>query len=266
MPESAANSEGVRERFSTEITPLVYDLQWKPHGPDVAFWVEWCLEVGDPVLELGCGNGRVSIPLARAGLQVVGVDMYAPMLAAAHKRLAAEPGEVRQRVRLEQGDMREFDPGIEMGCAVIPANTFSVLLTLEDQERTLACIRSRLKPSGRLAFDLRLFATDWLKGRHETEPLRRTSADGGVDFTEERVFEFDPDRRVISGTNVYTFHKPEGLGRVVERVSGRVLSQAEVEEVLQGSGFVVEAVWGDHDRTPYSADSHQMIFVARTAG
>ncbi|MCX6376416.1 MAG: class I SAM-dependent methyltransferase [Armatimonadetes bacterium] len=265
MPESSANNKGVRERFSTEITPLVYDVQWAD-APDVAFWVEWCREVGGPVLELGCGNGRVSIPLARAGLQVVGVDLYAPMLAAAHKRQAAEPAEVRQRVRFEQGDMREFDPGIEIGCAIIPANTFSVLLTPEDQERTLACIGSRLKPRGRLAFDLRVFPTDWLKGRHETKPVRRTSADGGVDFTEERVFEFDPDRRIISGTNIYTFHRPEGLGRVVERVSARVLSQAEAEEVLQSSGFVVEAVWGDHDRTPYSADSPQMIFVARAAG
>lgn len=266
MPESSANNEGVRERFSTEITPLVYDLQFRPDARDVAFWVEWCREVGDPVLELGCGNGRVTIPLATGGLQVVGVDVSAPMLAGARKRLAAEPAEVRQRVRLEQGDMRQFDPGINIGCAIIPAHTFAVLLTREDQERTLACVRSRLKPSGRLAFDLRPFPADWLKGTHETEPVRRTSADGGVDFTEERVFEFDPDRRVISGTNIYTFHRPEGLGRVVERGSGRVLSQVEVEEVLQSSGFVVEAVWGYYDQTPYSADSPKMILVARRTG
>jgi hypothetical protein len=52
------------ERFSTEITPLVYDLQWG-NAPDVSFWVEWCKEQGDPVLELGCGNGRP--PGSRSG-------------------------------------------------------------------------------------------------------------------------------------------------------------------------------------------------------
>ena len=266
MPDSGADNEGVRERFSTEITPMIYDLQFRPDARDVAFWVEWCGEVGDPVLELGCGNGRVTIPLARAGLQVVGVELFAPMLAAACKRLAAEPAEVRQRVRLEQGDMREFDPGIDIGCAIIPAHTFAVLLTREDQERTLARVRSRLKPSGRLAFDLRLFPTDWLKGRHETEPVRRTSGDGSVDFTEERIFEFDRECRIMSSTNIYTFHRPVGLGRVVERGSARVLSQVEVEEVLQGCGFVVEAVWGHYDRIPYSADSAKMILVARRTG
>ena len=256
-----ADNQVVSERFSTEITPLVYDVQWA-NAPDVAFWVEWCKETGDPVLELGCGNGRVTLPLARAGLQVVGVDLFASMLADAGKRLAAEPVEVRQRIRLEQGDMREFAPGIAIRCAIIPANTFGVLLTKEDQQRMLARIHSCLMPGGRLAFDYRLLPADWLKGRHETEPVHRTSADGSVDFTEERVFEFDPGYPVVRSTNIYTFHRPEGLGRVVEYVRFRALSPAEIEEVLQSSGFVVEELWGDYDRSPYRADSSKMIFVA----
>ena len=262
MAESVAHNQVVSERFSTEITPLVYDVQWAD-APDVAFWVEWCREVGGPVLELGSGNGRVTIPLARAGLRVIGVDLFPPMLTVARKQLAAEPVEVQQRVRLEQGDMREFDPGIAIRCAIIPANTFGVLLTQDDQQRTLARVRSRLMPGGRLAFDYRSSPADWLKGRHETEPVRRTSADGSVDFTEERVFEFDPERRVIRSTNIYRFHRPESLGRVVEYVLFRALSQAEVEEVLQSSGFVVEGLWGDYDRSPYTADSSRMVIVAR---
>ena len=262
MAKSADNNEGVSERFSTEITPLVYDVQWA-NAPDVAFWVEWCKETGDPVLELGCGNGRVTLPLARAGLQVVGVDLFAPMLVAARKGLAAEPAEVRHRVRLEQGDMREFDPGIPVGCAIIPANTFGVLLTKKDQRRTLACIRSSLMSSGRLAFDYRSLPADWLEGRHESEPVRRASADGSVDFTEERVFESDSDRRMIRSTNIYTFHRPEGLGRVAEYVLFRALSQAEVEDILTKSGFLIEELWGDYDQSPYGADSPRMIIVAK---
>ena len=262
MAESDADNQVVSERFSTEITPLVYDVQWAD-APDVAFWAQWCREMGGPVLELGCGNGRVTLPLARAGLQVVGVDLFPPMLAAARKRLAAEPVEVQQRVRLEQGDMREFDPGIAIGCAIIPANTFGVLLTQEDQQRTLACVRSRLMPGGRLAFDYRSLPADWLEGRHETEPVRRTSADGSVDFTEERVFEFDPERRIIRSTNIYRFHRPEGLGRMVEYVLFRALSQAEVDDMLTKSGFLIEELWGDYDQSPHGAHSPRMIIVAK---
>jgi SAM-dependent methyltransferase len=250
------------KRFSTEITALVYDFQSRPDAPDVAFWVDWCQEVGGPVLELGCGNGRVAIPLARAGLEVVGIELSPVMLAAAEKRVAEEPPDVRRRVSLVRADMRHFELGFEVGCAIIPASTFSVLLTRRDQQRTLASVRACLPDKGPLAFELRLF-DDWLSGSRQLPPVRRSSDDGSVDFTEERRFEFDPSTRVFTSINTYTFHSPEHLGRVAESQKGRVVSRPEVEEVLQSSGFAVEAVWGDYDRRPFAADSSKMIFVAR---
>ncbi|NIM06645.1 MAG: methyltransferase domain-containing protein [Armatimonadetes bacterium] len=251
------------ERFSSEITALVYDLQFRPDEPDVAFWVNWCREVGGPVLELGCGNGRVSIPLARAGLEVIGIDRSGPMLAVARSRLAGEPAEVQQCLQFIRGDMRDFEPGREVACVIIPAHTFAVLVTHEDQQRALGRIRAALKPGGRLAFDIRLFPNDWLEGTHRLPPVRRVSADGEVDFTEERCLQFDPSSHIITGTSTYTFHRPEGLCRAAESVKGRVLSRQEVEDVLQSAGFVVETVWGDYDRSPFGGDSLKMIFAAR---
>jgi len=251
------------ERFSTDVTVLVYDLQFRPDAPDVAFWLEWCKKIGGPVLELGCGNGRIAIPLARAGLEVVGVDLSEPMLEEARSRLAAEPRQAQRRLRFILGDMRSFDPGREVRCAIIPAHTFSVLLTRQDQERMLAAVRKRLAKEGRLAFDLRLFSGEWLRHTHELPPVRRVSDDKSVDFMEERYFRFDPASGVLTTTNTYTFRRPAGLGRIAEYVKGRVLSEAEVKEVLESAGFVVEALWGDYDRRPFSADSSRMIFVAR---
>jgi SAM-dependent methyltransferase len=249
------------ERFFNEITPLVYDLQFRPDAPDVAFWVDWCREVGGPVLELGCGNGRVTIPLARAGLNVVGIDLSEPMLKVARQRLAAEPREVRERVRLRREDMRDFRAGVTFACAIIPASTFAVLLTRPDQERTLASLRAGLAENGGLAFDLRVF-DDWIESR-QLPPLRRASANGSVDFTEERRFEFDPCSRIITSISTYTFHAPAHLGCAVEHQQGLALSRAEVEEILGGAGFAVETVWGDYDRQPHAAGDAKMIFVAR---
>ncbi|UCC69227.1 MAG: class I SAM-dependent methyltransferase [Armatimonadota bacterium] len=249
------------ERFSTDITPLVYDVQFPPDAPDVGFWVEWCAQIGGPVLELGCGTGRIAIPLARAGLEVVGVDVSAPMLAAARKRLAAEPPEVRARVGLVQADMRDFHLRRQVACAIIPASTFAVLLTRRDQERTLANVLSSLMDNRHLAFDVRLF-DDWLSVSREP-PRRRASADGSIDFTEERSFEFDPATRVLTANITYEFHRPPGLGKFTERVTGRALSQPDVEEVLESAGFVVEPVWGDYDRSSVRPDSLKIIFVAR---
>ncbi len=179
------------ERFMTEITPLVYDLQFPPGTPDLAFWLEWCREVGGPVLELGCGNGRITLPLARAGLEVVGVELAEPMLAVARQRLSAEPVEVQARVRLVPGDMREEGHGQGCACAIIPASTFAMMLTREDQARLLAAVHKALEPEGWLAFDLLASPPGWQEGRQELPPVRRASADGQVEFTEAREFVFD---------------------------------------------------------------------------
>lgn len=250
-------------RFFNDITPLVYDLQFRPDYPDLAFWAELCGEWGGPVLELGCGTGRISIPLARAGLEVVGVDLAEPMLAVARRRLEAEPAPVRRRVRLLYADMRDFRSDSAFACAIIPASTFSVLLTREDQESTLSSVHACLREEGRLGFDVRIF-TDWIQsGRFP--PVRQTSPDGRIDFTEERSFEFNGSTRVMRATITYRFHAPEHLGSVTETTEGLVLSQADVEALLASSGFVVEAVWGEYDRAPLQPESERMIFVARKA-
>jgi SAM-dependent methyltransferase len=248
-------------RFFNDITPLVYDLQFRPDYPDLAFWAELCGEWGGPVLELGCGTGRVSIPLARAGLEVVGVDLAEPMLAVARRRLEAEPMPVRRRVRLLRADMRDFRADTTFACAIIPASTFSVLLTREDQEKTLGNTHACLREEGHLGFDVRIF-DEWIQSGR-LPPVRQTSPDGRIDFTEERSFEFDRSTRVMRATITYRFHAPEHLGSVTETTEGLVLSQADVEEVLARTGFTVETVWGEYDRTPVEPGSDRMIFVAR---
>ena len=263
MTEDTASRGGPLRRFFNDITPLVYDLQFTSDASDVGLWVELCREWGGPVLELGCGTGRVSIPVARAGLELVGTDLAEPMLAVARQRLEAERTEVRRRVRLVRADMREFRTDTTFACVIMPASTFAVLLTREDQESTLGSIHACLRQEGRLAFDVRVFG-DWIESGR-LPPRRRASPDGRVDFTEERNFDFDRSTRVMTATITYTFHAPEHLGSATETIEGLVLSRAEVEHVLVSTGFVVKAVWGDYDRTPVQPESDRMIFVARKA-
>src|SRR6267142_5953053 len=76
--------------------------------PDVAFFLNEAVNAGGPVVELGCGTGRVLIPIARAGVEIVGVDSSSHMLSVCRDRLAREPEAVQSRVRLVQADMRSF--------------------------------------------------------------------------------------------------------------------------------------------------------------
>jgi SAM-dependent methyltransferase len=102
-----------------------------------------------PVLELGCGTGRVTLAIARAGVAVTGLDLSAGMLAVARRKGADAPA-----VRWLRGDMRAFDLGERFGLICIPHRTFQHLLTEAEQRATLACCRAHLRAGGRLALNV----------------------------------------------------------------------------------------------------------------
>src|SRR5262245_38875828 len=122
--------------------------------PDVEFYVEEALRSGGPVLELGCGTGRVLVPTARAGVEITGLDLSTKMLDVCRERLAAEPPEVRARVRIVQGDLAAFDLECCFALVTVPFRPFQHLTRVEEQLSCLAAVRRHLSPGGRLVFDV----------------------------------------------------------------------------------------------------------------
>src|SRR5262245_32196169 len=99
---------------------------------DVGFFVDEAKAAGSPVVEVGCGTGRILIPTARAGLQIVGLDLSLDMLATCRRRLAAESTEVQSRVELVHADMRDFRLPQRFTLATLPFRPFQHLLTVDD--------------------------------------------------------------------------------------------------------------------------------------
>ena len=121
---------------------------------DVAFYVAQARAAGSPVLELGCGTGRILFPVAQAGIEIVGLDASRHMLAIAENKLTASPPDVRRCVRLIAGDMREFALAQRFALVVIPYRAFLHNLQPDDQLRTLTCVREHLVAGGRLVFNV----------------------------------------------------------------------------------------------------------------
>jgi ubiquinone/menaquinone biosynthesis C-methylase UbiE len=137
----------------------LYDHLFTGLPGELRFYVDAARNAGSPVLELGCGTGRIMFPVAEAGVEVVGLDMVPEMLSVAEDKLSELHSRARERVQLVEGDMRAFDLGRRFRLAMIPFRAFLHMLTVDDQRRCLECVRRHLTDDGLLAlnvFDPRL--------------------------------------------------------------------------------------------------------------
>lgn len=238
---------------------------------DVGFFVEAATAAGGPVLELGCGTGRVLIPTVRAGVEVTGVDLSAPMLAICRQRLEMEPDTVRPLARLLQADMRRFDAGQRFALATIPFRPFQHLLTVEDQLACLACIRSHLVEDGVLIVDLFNPSLDLLADVHIGEEGGRepefTMPDGRRVVRSFRVTAADRFNQVNDIELIYRVTYPDGRQeRVVHAFPMRYIFRYEMEHLLARAGFRVEHLYSDFEKHSYGhAYPGELIFVARKA-
>jgi len=121
---------------------------------DAPFYVELAKERGGPVLEIGCGTGRVLLPTAREGIEIHGVDNSGPMLATLKENLAKEDPAVRGRVTLHAGDMREFRLNRKFPLVTIPFRPMQRMFTIADQLRALTSAAAHVAEGGVLAFDV----------------------------------------------------------------------------------------------------------------
>ena len=121
---------------------------------DVGFFVRHAQRQGGPVLELGCGTGRVLIPTARAGIEIVGLDASPRMLEICRARIEREPADVSARARVVEGDMRTFELGRQFALVTLPFRPFQHLATVPEQLACLTTIRRHLCPGGRVIVDL----------------------------------------------------------------------------------------------------------------
>jgi len=239
---------------------------------DVAFFVDAATQAGSPVLEVGCGTGRVLIPTARAGVEIVGLDASAPMLAVCRERLREEPDAVQSRAQLVQADMRSFDLGRAFTLVTIPFRPFQHLITVEDQLSCLACIRRHLADRGTLILDIfnpSLDAlVDQLAGEEFGAEPEFSMPDGRLVIRRHKLVAHDVAAQVNRVELIYYVTHPDGRKeRLIHSFSMRYLFRFEAEHLLARAGFEVEHLYAGYDRSAYgSTYPGELIFVARKRG
>jgi SAM-dependent methyltransferase len=239
--------------------------------PDVSLFVDLAKEAGGPVLELGCGTGRILIPTARAGVPITGLDLSPQMLAVCRRKLACEPADVQARATLVEADMRHFDLGTTFRLVTIPFRPFQLLLEVRDQLACLAGIKRHLGDGGRVVIDVfnpSLPAlTGEVPGAEESAGPDFVTPDGRRVVHTHRIASRDVHRQILHVELIYTITRPDGgHERAVHELQMRYFFRYEIEHLLVRAGFVIEAVYADYEKNPYGSKyPGELIFVASRA-
>jgi SAM-dependent methyltransferase len=237
---------------------------------DVAFYKEEARRANGPVLEIGCGTGRILLPTARAGVNITGLDVSRAMLDRCREKLAAEPAAVRQRVTLHEDDARDFSIGRTFALITAPFRAFQHSITIDDQLAFLGTVAKHLAPGGRFVFDV--FNVNFgalLKDRSaEAEDSPETTMDDGRSM--RRTARVPRVRYVDQVSEVeLIYYVSDGSGqpakRYVQAFEMRWVLRNELEHLLARAGLRAAAVYGDYDRSPLTDASPDIIVVAERA-
>jgi SAM-dependent methyltransferase len=234
---------------------------------DALFYVEEAARTTGRVLELGCGTGRVLIPIARKGRTIVGVDGSREMLARCAEKLAAEPEDVRRRATLHHADLRDFDLGGTFSLAISPFRVFQQVTTIDDQLHFLSAAARHLEPGGRLVLDVfnpsfeRLVG--WRGDEIEDTPAQRL-ADGRIFHRTFRVVRVRWVDQVSETELIYYVSPASGAPAVrhVQSFEMRWYLRAELLHLFARSGFRVDALYGNFDRSPLTDSSPEQVVCA----
>jgi SAM-dependent methyltransferase len=240
--------------------PLLYDAHQGAFAEDLPFWIKMANANPNPVLELGCGTGRVALELVKLGHQMVGIDNDLSMLQFLNDRIRKKR---ISNLLTFQGDMSAFHLNQKFGVIITPCNTLSTL-TAANRQNTLGCVFSHLLPNG--MFSASMPNPAWVK-----------NLPNQVTPEIDHIFYHPQDHNPVQVSSSWsksqnnlriTWHydhlKPDGR---VERTTIQVVHFLEPVNVYQAdlinAGFTSITMYGDFEFSPYNPESELLILVAR---
>ena len=255
-----------------EFAAEFYDPAYERIRPnDIAFFVEQSQKCGGRTLELACGTGMILVPTAIAGCEITGLDYSPYMLRKCQEKLDKQPEEVQKRVRLIRGNMTNFDTSETYSLVTIPFRSFQHLLTVNEQKACLTCIQRHLEPEGQLIIDIfhprpeRLYPNP--KYAEEVEDLPETELPDGRKLRRtNRTAGYHRELQYNDIEMIYYVTHPDGrTERLVQSFPMRYLYRYEMEHLLNLCGYKIIELFGDFEKSAFSEDSPEMIFVAGKA-
>ncbi|HWO26371.1 MAG TPA: class I SAM-dependent methyltransferase [Kofleriaceae bacterium] len=270
---------GSREHYEDA---ALYDYEYRRRRADVTFYRELArrrLGGSGRILELGCGSGRVTVPLARDGHEVVALDRSRPMLDRLRARVAALPAAAAARITPAEGDLRSFEVPGAFPLVIAAFNVLEHLYTRGEVDACLRSVAAHLAPGGVFAFDVQLPDLGWLL----RDPGKRWARTRFTDPTTKRRMlystnhDYDPISQIALIRLYYDPVDPvdgpghghghaggDGPGHVVQ-LSQRKFFPAELEALVSHAGMRVLERFGDFSFGPLGPGAESQVLVCQVA-
>ncbi len=234
-----------------------YDLTNRDIVEDIPFYLNQVRKYGEPVLELACGTGRITIPLAEQGIQITGLDITDSMLAQAKKKAAGKG----LNIEWIKSDCRDFDLNQKFNLIFIPFNTIAHLHDQRDIESCFSCVKRHLTDEGRFIIDIfnpriDILIRDPLK-RYPVTEYPDPDGRGKVVITENNVYDRDTQINRVK----WYYHIGDRTEEAIEELNMRIFFPQELDLLLYYNGFTLEAKFGNYDETPFISSSPKQIVI-----
>jgi len=245
-----------------------YDLLQPGLPGEAEFYVYEAALRRVPTLEIGCGTGRIAIPMAMSGVDVTGLDISPAMLGLCAEKLECVLP-VKGRLRLVEADMRSFRLRRKFGLIVMPYRSFMHCLTPEDQLACFSRVRGHLATGGEFILNLWVASAaelnllhDHYRGGRLKKVATHTAPGGRATLTHYADAWRDDHRQLLHEVHRVVEKTPTGRIRLDERMTltRTWITPREMEHLAARSGFRVKAVHGSFDGEPFGPESTEMIW------
>lgn len=247
----------------------LYDYEWEELKEDIEFIGAECEKTGSPILELACGTGRITLPIAIRGHEVWGLDNSQEMLSFLKEKRRSLPAELAQRIHIVYGSMENFNFDRQFKSIILPFNSFLLLTSKQQQEQCLQSISKHLVHEGRFVVDI-------------FSPRFELCAQEKSDIRFLKHFYYPPAQQVVIQWEyvernmaeqvmnidfLYEIYDSHGsMERLTRSLRMAIIFRFEMQLLLEKNGFEIEEFYGNYDRSPFTKDSPQMIFICRKRG
>jgi SAM-dependent methyltransferase len=240
----------------------LYDILLGDLDYGLDFYLELARRAGGPVLDIGCGTGRVMLPCLQSGVDIDGLDLFEPMLA----RLRESAATAGLSPRLYRADMSDFRLPRRYALIMIPFNAFTHNVTQESQIRCLECCREQLLPGGTLVFDGAFPGLHWIAGQQGCRVLEGEKTDPRTGRT-LRMFDtrsFDRVRQIQHSITEVESVGRDGTVELLQRseFDMRWVYKDEMALLLRHTGYARWEISGDFDGRALKQETDGMVVRA----